>query len=294
MSRKRPEFVQWFGPLLNALRELGDSGKPREISDRIAKTLNLSDELLDAVNEKSGGSKFYNQVAWARQYLVWEGLLDSSKYGTWKLTDEGKKAHLSEEQAHKIVRKWQKIKQGQRKQKAEVVQKQNDNGESVVPPDDSGDSDLLNLELIDVLRSLSPEGFEKVCKELLRESNFENVEVTKRGGDEGIDGFGTLEINPFVSLKVIFQCKRYKQGNTVSRAQIGDFRNAMLGRAEKGIMITTSTFSQQAIKEANRDGADKIELVDGEKLVEMFEKVELGLKRKTVYEIDHNFFDKFM
>lgn len=292
MAKKRAEFVKWFGPLLDTLRELGDSGKPREISDRIAKNLNIPEETLDAVNEKSGQSKFYNQVAWARQYLVWEGLLDSSERGTWRLTEKGRQTHLNYDEAHSIVKKWVKINQTKRKQAEQETDCKTIESDAV-PPDETGNSELINLELIEVLRSLSPEGFEKVCKELLRESGFENVEVTQRGGDEGIDGFGILEINPFVSLKVIFQCKRYKQGNTVSRAQVGDFRNAMLGRAEKGIMITTSTFSQQAIKEANRDGADKIELVDGEKLVEMFERVELGLKRKTVYEIDPVYFDKF-
>ena len=93
-------------------------------------------------------------------------------------------------------------------------------------------------------------------------------------------------------MKVLFQFKRYK--GTVSRAQVGDFRNAMLGRAEKGIIITTGIFSQDAIKEAGREGAPKIELVDGEKLVDMFKKAELGLKQKVIYEVDMNFFNKFM
>lgn len=172
MKQKYPEFVQWFAPLLDALRDLGDSGKPREISDRIARKLNLPDKILDAVNEKSGGNKFYNQVAWARQYLVWEGLLDSSKYGTWKLTDEGKKTHLTENEAYLIVRKWQKIKQ--RKPKNETFKKTNKN-EIFIPHEENGSSDFLNLDLIDVLRSLSPDGFERICKEVLRESNFENV-----------------------------------------------------------------------------------------------------------------------
>ena len=149
------------------------------------------------------------------------------------------------------------------------------------------------MQLIDILRTLSPEGFEKLIRELLRESGFENVEVTGKGADDGIDGFGTIEINPFVSFKALFQCKRYKDGNSVSRSQVGDFRNAVMGRAEKGIMITTSTFSNSAIKEANRDGVLQIELVDGEKLVEMFEKVELGVKRKLVYEVDLAYFQRY-
>ncbi|MCU0388214.1 MAG: restriction endonuclease, partial [Chitinophagaceae bacterium] len=132
---------------------------------------------------------------------------------------------------------------------------------------------------------------ENICKELLREHGFEKVEVTGKSHDGGIDGYGVLEINPFVSFKVIFQCKRYE--GSVSRSQVGDFRNSMLGRAEKGIILTTGTFTKEAEKEASREGAPPIELVDGNKLVQMFEKVQLGLRPKTVYEIDLTYFEKF-
>jgi restriction system protein len=142
------------------------------------------------------------------------------------------------------------------------------------------------------LRSISPTGFEKVCRELLRESGFENVEVTGGSADGGIDGYGTLEINPFVSFRVLFQCKRYAKGNLVSRAQVGDFRNTMLGRAEKGIIITTSGFSNAAIQEASREGAPQVELVDGDKLVEMFQRVELGVFKRTIYDVDPAYFEK--
>ena len=134
---------------------------------------------------------------------------------------------------------------------------------------------------------------DKVCRELRRESGFENVEITGGSADGGVDGFGTLEINPFVSFKVLFQCKRYKKGNLVSRAQVGDFRNAMIGRAEKGIIITTSAFSNAAIQEASREGAPQVELVDGIKLVEMFERVELGVRKRTVYDVDIAYFARF-
>ena len=104
----------------------------------------------------------------------------------------------------------------------------------------------------------------------------------------------TLEINPFVSFRVLFQCKRYAKGNLVSRAQVGDFRNTMIGRAEKGIIITTSGFSNAAVQEANREGAPQVELVDGDKLVEMFQRVELGVTKRTVYDVDPAYFEKFM
>ena len=149
-------------------------------------------------------------------------------------------------------------------------------------------------ELITILRSLSPRGFEELCLLLLRENGIENLKLTKQGRDGGIDGIGTLRINPVVSFKVLFQCKRYNSKNPIKREQIGDFRNAMMGRAEKGIFITTGYFSSESEREATREGATQIELVDCDKLLEMFEKTELGLKPITTYEIDRPFFEKYM
>jgi restriction system protein len=290
IKQKKAEFVKWFGPLLDALRDLGDSGKPREVSNRIAQNLQLQDEVLDETL-KSGGSRFYNQVAWARQYLVWEGLLDSSKHGTWRLTAKGKETSVTEEMARAIFRKWVAFHQKARKEAAE-----NKSDETPADQEESSPEEFeskADIALLDVLRGLSPIGFEKVCRELLRESGFENVEITGGSADGGIDGYGTLEINPFVSFKVLFQCKRYGANNTVSRAQVGDFRNAMIGRAEKGIIITTSSFSNAAAVEATRDGAPPIELVDGNKLVEMFQRVELGVTKKTVFSVDLKYFENY-
>ena len=290
MSKKKSqaEFVKWFGPLLDALRDLGDSGRPREVSDRIARNLNLPDEVLDQTL-KSGAGRFHNQVCWARQYLVWEDLLDSSKHGTWKLTDKGRSTHLTEAQAQDIFLKWVAIHAENRKNKQEAEADETSEVDALADAPTSAEE---AVDLITTLRGLTPLGFEKVCRELLRESGFENVEITGGSADGGVDGFGTLEINPFVSFKVLFQCKRYKKGNLVSRAQVGDFRNAMIGRAEKGI-ITTSAFSNAAIQEASREGAPQVELVDGIKLVEMFERVELGVRKRTVYDVDIAYFARF-
>lgn len=282
----RTEFVKWFAPILDALNQLGGSGRPREVSDKIAKNLELPDKVLEET-VKSGAPKFHNQVCWARQYLVWEGLLDSSKHGIWTLTEKGMQTTLTEQKSQEIFFKWVDIHQKARKNKTEneIIQEQEETEpeifESTYKPD-----------LLEILQKLTPSGFEQICSRLLRESGFENVTVTGQSHDGGIDGYGTLEINPFVSFKVLFQCKRYQ--GIVSRSHVGDFRNAMIGRAEKGIIMTTGSFSTEAIKEANREGAPKVELVDGEKLVEMFKKVELGMKQKVIYEVDLPFFEPFM
>jgi len=291
MAKTKNQFLRWFGPVLDALRDLGDSGRPREVTSKIAQNLKLPDSVIDETRQ-SGVKVFYNQVAWARQYLVWEGLLDSSKYGTWKLTEKGRATHLNDEEARSIFLKWVSIHQ---KDKKKPIARDELNRTIACDEEVSPENEHLDdfSQLIDVLRGLSPVGFEKVCKELLRESGFENVEVTGEGADDGIDGFGVLELNPFVSFKVMFQCKRYKKDKPVSRAQVGEFRNATMGRADKGILISTSFFSSSAVREANREGVLRIELVDGERLVKMFEKVELGLKAKTVYEVDYKYFDQF-
>ena len=162
--KSKAEFTRWFGPLLDALRDLGDSGKPREVSAKIAENLQLQDKVLDEVLSR-GQNKFHNQVAWARQYLVWEGLLDSSVRGTWKLTEKGKSASITEEQAGEICKKWVEINQKARKDtsKKEVIEGQ----ENSSPEDFEISNDLLSI-----LQSLSPLGFEKVCRELLREHGF--------------------------------------------------------------------------------------------------------------------------
>lgn len=281
-KKRQAEFVKWFGPLLDALRDLGYSGKPKEVTNRIAENEKLNDKTLESTL-KSGINRFENQVAWARQYLTWEGLLDSTTRGTWTLTEKGKSTYLDYDQAHALFLKWVEIHQKARKNKTKVAD---------LPEEEVEEVDMnAETNLLDVLQSLSPSGFENVCKELLREHGFENVIVTGRSHDGGIDGYGILEINPFVSFKVLFQCKRYK--GTVSRAQIGDFRNAVMGRGDKGIMLTTGTFSKDAEREASRDGVLAIELIDGEKLVKMFEKVELGVKPKVVYEVVLQYFEKF-
>lgn len=290
MTRKKKDegsqFVRYFGPLLDALRGLGGSGTPDEVVERIAKDLGLSDEIQNDLLP-SGQPRYRNQVAWARFYLVREGLLDSSKRGVWSLTEQGRGTTLSPDQAREIFLKQVRFYQEQRRQKTqtpEPVAEQVAEGTGATPEDYRG-------ELIDLLLKLPPSGFERLSQRLLREAGFIQVVVTGSSGDGGIDGYGTLQINPLVSFKVLFQCKRYMK--SVSPSHVRDFRGAMAGRADKGIIITTGTFTAEARREASRDGVPPIELIDGEKLIDMLEHLELGLKPVTTYEIDELFFVEF-
>ncbi len=279
------QFVRYLGPLLDALRELGGSAKSDEAIDRVALDLKLPDEILNATLS-SGGSRFRNQVAWARFHLAREGLIDSSKRGVWSLTEKGFRTKLTPEQGRDLFLKWVKIFQAQRKQK----NRNQPIAEQVAESSGSTFKDYRE-EVLDVLLGLAPAGFERLSQRLLREAGFTQVVVTGQSGDGGIDGFGILQVNPLVSFKVLFQCKRYTK--SVAPSQVRDFRGAMSGRADKGIFITTGTFTAEAKREATRDGAPPIELIDGEKLIDMLEKLELGLKAVVTYEVEHSFFNEF-
>jgi restriction system protein len=141
------------------------------------------------------------------------------------------------------------------------------------------------------LRNLPAAGFERFARRLLRESDFEEVTVTGRSGDGGIDGVGILQVNALVSFKVLFQRKKYS--GAVTAGHVRDFRGAMQGRADKGIILTTGTFTADVKREAVRDGVPPIELVDAEKLVPMLEKLELGLRPVKAFTIDEGFFEEF-
>lgn len=132
------------------------------------------------------------------------------------------------------------------------------------------------VELLRCLMEMPPESFERLSQRLLREAGFVNVRVTGRPGDGGIDGTGIYRLSPFVSFPTFFQCKRYRGG--VSPGHVRDFRGAMAGRGDKGLLITTGTFSKDARLEATRDGAQPIELIDGDMLCDLLKQYELGVE----------------
>jgi restriction system protein len=287
-QRGKSEFVKWMGPLLDCLRASGGTARPREASGWIKRELKLPDTVTD-ITLKSGANRFHNQVQWARQYLVWQGLIDDAQRGVWTLTPLGWKTHLDNIAARELFVARVAAQGGS----SHPARSSGDKTSlDTTPADDSLPADeAIEASLLDVLRGLPPRGFELLCVRILREHGFEDVEVTRQSRDGGIDGYGTLRLSPFVSLKVAFQAKRYK--DIVGRAAVGEFRNALLGRAEKGVFITTGRFSSDAQSEASRDGVVPIELIDGERLVELFEARQLGVKPKQIFEIDQAFFDHF-
>ncbi|MFA4903013.1 MAG: restriction endonuclease [Desulfobaccales bacterium] len=282
-NHKGSQFVRFFKPIIEVLQETGGSGTAAEVIDHVIEKMGIP-ESEQEVTLKGGQSRVRNQIQWARFYLASAGYIDSSKRGVWSLTEKGLSTDAMAfdsfgifKAVHKSFTKGKKPKDLSKPPAGELE-------EEVEPPDHR--TNLLNL-----IKSLPPSGFERLSQRLLRESGFQKVAVTGKTGDGGIDGVGILQVNAFVSFNVLFQCKRYQ--GAVTPSQVRDFRGAMMGRADKGIIITTGTFTLEAKKEARRDGAPPIELVDGDVLVQMFEQLQLGLIPRTTFDVDEKFFDDF-
>ena len=281
---KGPQFIRFFKPVIEVLKETGGSGTAAEVIDRAIEKMKISEKEQEATN-KDGQSRVRNQVNWARLYLVRAGYLDSSKRGIWSLTEKGMSFGPGIFDVLGTFKQVQRVFKDEKKSKSQREPFEDETDDQEAEPQDHREK-LLNL-----IKLLPPGGFERLSQRLLRESGFQQVVVTGRSGDGGIDGMGILQVNPFVSFNVLFQCKRYQ--GAVTPSHVRDFRGAMMGRADKGIILTTGTFTLDAKKEARRDGVPPIELVDGELLVQMFERLELGLVPRTTYDIDEKFFEDF-
>jgi len=281
---KGPQFIRFFKPIIQVLKESGGSGTVAEVIDLAIEKMKISEKEQEATL-KNGQSRVRNQVQWARLYLVKAGYLDSSRRGVWSLTEKGMSLAPDTFDVLNTFKQVERVFKDEQKSKNQTKPFVDETDEQEVEPQDH------RVKLLNLIKQLPPSGFERLSQRLLRESGFQQVVVTGRSGDGGIDGVGILQVNPFVSFNVLFQCKRYQ--GAVMPSQVRDFRGAMMGRTDKGIIITTGTFTLDAKKEARRDGVPPIELVDGELLVQMFERLELGLEPRTTYDVDEKFFDDF-
>lgn len=273
-------------PTLAILAERGGSATIEEIETALVERFGLSPEQMEATYETTGALVVPDRMSWARSYLKYPGFVDNPKRGVWVLTEEGRSAAAQNDdgRVRKAVAKAYNAQQSRKAAERKAAAAE-DSGQ---PDSEEGP---WSDQLLAKLQSIEPAAFERLCQRLLREHGFTRVEVTGKSGDGGIDGQGVLRVN-LVSFHVLFQCKRYK--GSVSAGTIRDFRGAMQGRADKGLVITTGTFTPDARREATRDGAPAIDLIDGEALCELLRDKNLGLKMRQVvsYEIDDAFFDE--
>lgn len=271
---KVPKYHELLYPTLEAIKALGKSGTIEEIVDTVIEQKHFPQEVQRVQHGDNRGTELEYRLAWARTYLKRVGAITNSSRGIWTLTEKG--AALTEKDCANIPAEVRK-QQGKRK----TTTVNNSEGELV---DEDGKKSWED-RLLSVLLSLTPQAFERLGQRLLREAGFTKVEVTGRSGDGGIDGTGILRVN-LVSFTVLFQCKRYK--TVVTPSVVRDFRGAMQGRCDKGLIITTGAFTSDAKKEATRDGAPTIDLIDGNSLCELLKQFRLGVEVEQIEKVSVN------
>lgn len=282
---------------IEALIAVGGSATVQELDEKVAEIEGVSEAeqsfMMTGMNSSRPRLKYY--LAWARTYLKRGGALENSTRGVWALTEKGSsiRTYAQTELIRERVIEEEKERARERRQlksdgdqaKRDIRDDMVDRGVGVHDPDTEHWKDRL----LDVLKIMEPSAFERLAQRLLREAGFTKVEVRGKSGDGGIDGVGVLRVN-LVSFQVFFQCKRYK--GSVSASEIRDFRGAMMGRADKGLFITTGTFTAQAADEATRDGATAIDLIDGARLCDLLKDNGLGVSTILVesIQIDDHWF----
>lgn len=263
-----PSHKELYNPLLRALHELGGSGTIDEITQEVIDLEDIPPGVANVLHSEGGSrTELEYKLAWARTHLKKCGLVDNPSRGVWVIqSEEPDPVEVDPDEIAREVRR-------------QYDEEDTDSPETA----DSQDREWQDRLHRVLTEKLEPEAFERLTQRMLRQSGFVEVEVTQRSSDGGIDGTGILQLKGLLSFHVVFQCKRY-QGSVSVRA-IRDFRGAVVGRADKGLFITTGTFTQQAKEEAKRDGAFPIDLIDGEDFMGRLRDLELGVQTETVQKV---------
>ena len=286
-----PDLAGMMLVTVEALRKLGGSATIQELDEEVISLEGVTEVEQSYMMANNNMPRVNYYLAWARTFLKRGQALENSARGVWALTETGGK--ILDLAATKAIHDQVNLEERERAKAKRVAAKSEGTIASVEVSqepvtDDQGDD--WKSRLLDVLKAMAPDAFERLAQRLLREAGFVKVEVRGKSGDGGIDGVGVLRVN-LISFQVYFQCKRYK--GSVGSKEIRDFRGALEGRADKGLFITTGHFTSQASEEATRDGAKAIDLIDGERLCDLLKANKLGVQTEMVKKVtvDAHWFD---
>jgi restriction system protein len=269
-----PSFDELMGPTLQALKAMGGSATNEELLAKVIQQEGYPPKVQALPHSDNRQTKLNYNLAWAKTYLKKVGAIENSSRGVWSLTKIGEQ--LTPEEVLSVPARVRKQLIEDKRAREQLATPE----ESLTEPEElEATEPHWKDQLLAILRGIAPDAFERLAQRLLREAGFLKVEVTGRSGDGGIDGIGVLRLN-LLSFQVLFQCKRYQ--GSVGAGAIRDFRGAMVGRSDKGLMMTTGTFTSEAKREATRDGAPAIDLLDGDQLCDLLKQLKLGVKTEMV------------
>lgn len=293
MADTVPPYTDMFWVTLKALEVLGGSASIAELDDEVTSKADWSAKVLTILHKGGPTTEVEYRLAWARTHLKGMGLISNSARGIWSITEAGRSVHehqirdlhvtlVAETRRQRLERRFAAVNADSPQLAAATDDL----------PEDTPESTWKETLLVHLM-SMDPTSFEWLSQRLLREAGFVSATVTGRTGDGGIDGLGVYRLS-LVSFQVFFQCKRYK--GSVGAPAVRDFRGAMAGRGDKGMLITTGTFTADARKEATRDGAPPVDLIDGDRLCDLLKEFSLGVRTtvRTVEDVvvDPAFFAK--
>ncbi len=272
---------------LQSMRAIPLPATNDEINEAVADALGMSDVQRAVMHVNGRQTELAYRVAWARTALRVAGAADLVSRALWTLTPDGRT--ISPE----TVTQRYDVHLAERVAARKDSNPDTTNPDLAEPPSEVDDLDWPE-QLLNQLMSLSPSGFEQLAASLLRSAGFDDVDVTGRSGDGGIDGIGTYRPSGLISFRTAFQCKRYQ--GSVGSAAVREFRGSFAGRSDRGIIVTTGSFTSGAQAEAARDGVGPIDLIDGEALCDLLKQFELGVRVKTRtvedIDIDQGYFER--
>lgn len=279
-----PSLDELIEPCMQALRELGGSGTVNEIYEQVIDDLKLTDDILSIMQTENGSqTKVAYNLAWARTYLKKYGAINNPSHSVWEITSAFKDKNIKRQEVIEYKSIWGNA--------LKNVSNDNTETKNVSIIDTPEENKPWNNELMESLLSMNPYAFERLSQLLLRKIGVDDVTVTKKSSDGGIDGFGVFKLNGVISFRLAFQCKRYR--GSVSSSDIRDFRGSYTSDIEKLLFITTGTFTQEAKKEASMQGKPKIDLIDGDDLISKLIEYKIGVNETITYVVDKNYFENF-
>ena len=286
-SKKSPISRQLIVPIYKVILSLGGSATNDEIYAKVIELMHLTDEQVE---EQHLGSitqtELQYQLAWARTYLKNANYISNSGRSVWSINTSYAKTNPDELDPTGIISSIRSKNNEEYNDDNNIPEDINIKNDEEEYPDENKP---WRTKLSTILQEMDPYAFERLCQRVLRESGFEDVKVTRKSNDGGIDGTGKLIIQGLISFNIAFQCKRYKE--KVSSVEIRNFRGSMDSNIEKGIFITTGIYTEDAKKEANASGKKKIDLVDGEKFIDILISNKLGVEEIKYYKVHKAFFD---
>ncbi|PJZ41697.1 hypothetical protein CH370_09660 [Leptospira kmetyi] len=307
-----PDYQTIMLPYLKQISD-GKEYNVREVINSLYKYFKLTEEDLNTFQPSNGKIRVMdNRSHWAKKYLLEAGLLESTKKAHVKITKDGLellKRNPLEIKVRDLLQypKYISFKNSyqNKEESSEETESQISEIVDLYTPEENIENsyrtlhNLLINELNSKLKSVNPYFFEQIVLDLLIKMGYggsrsESGLRTKSSNDEGIDG--TI-FEDRLGLDIIYiQAKRWKEDSTVGRPEIQKFVGALYGQgAKKGIFITTTKFSKEAIEFARTSNDFKIVLIDGNKLSELMIDFDVGVsvsKNYTIKKIDSDYFDE--